>query len=135
MSARAVERFCVRIKATAVCSARSEQCHVHRSNRTIPVVVEPRTPIIVGQTGCEIDCATRHILDAALETLLVDGDDVHLELTELAFIDVGGATSLVLWASRLPNGRRVILHDPPYELTRIIDMLWGQPATIEVDPP
>ena len=58
MSARAVERFCVRIKATAVCSARSEQCHVHRSNRTIPVVVEPRTPIIVGQTGCEIDCAT-----------------------------------------------------------------------------
>ena len=58
MSARAVERFCVRIKATAVCSARSEQCHVHRSNRTIPVVVEPRTPVIVGQTGCEIDCAT-----------------------------------------------------------------------------
>lgn len=53
-----MERFCVRIKATAVCSARSEQCHVHRSNRTIPVVVEPRTPIIVGQTGCEIDCAT-----------------------------------------------------------------------------
>ena len=53
-----MERFCVRIKATAVCSARSEQCHVHRSNRTIPVVVEPRTPTIVGQTGCEIDCAT-----------------------------------------------------------------------------
>ena len=53
-----MERFCVRIKATAVCSARSEQCHVHRSNRTIPVVVEPRTPVIVGQTGCEIDCAT-----------------------------------------------------------------------------
>ncbi|MEV1286464.1 STAS domain-containing protein [Micromonospora sp. NPDC049679] len=83
----------------------------------------------------EVDCATRHILDAALETMLGDAGDVHLDLTELTFIDVGGATSLVLWASRLRGGRRMILHDPPYELRRIIDMLWGQPATIEVDPP
>ncbi|SDX91057.1 STAS domain-containing protein [Micromonospora pattaloongensis] len=83
----------------------------------------------------EVDCATRHILDAALETLCVDAGDVHLDLAELTFIDVGGATSLVLWASRLRQGCRMILHDPPYELRRIIDMLWGQPATIEVDPP
>jgi ABC-type transporter Mla MlaB component len=83
----------------------------------------------------EVDCATRHILDAALEAMVGDAGDVHLDLSELAFIDVGGATSLVLWAGRLPDGRRMILHDPPYELRRIIDMLWGQPATIEVDPP
>src|SRR3546814_5850982 len=55
--ARAVEWSCGRIKATAVCSARSEQCHARRSNSTIHAVVD-RTSIMTAQAGCDLDCAT-----------------------------------------------------------------------------
>src|SRR3546814_7159224 len=55
--ARAVEWSCGRIKATAVCSARSEQCHARRSNSTIHVVVD-RTSIMTVQAGCDLVCAT-----------------------------------------------------------------------------
>ncbi|WP_051799625.1 STAS domain-containing protein [Catenuloplanes japonicus] len=77
------------------------------------------------------DLGTRAVLDRALAGVPATAD-LHLELAQLAFIDVGGVTALVAAAGRLDAGRRLVLHDPPPELLRIIDVMWGRPRTIEV---
>jgi anti-anti-sigma factor len=72
-------------------------------------------------------CAALAALDAGAK-----GTDVHLELSDLHFIDAAGARALVNRAKSL-DGHRFVLHDPPYALRRIIDVLWGEPACIRMD--
>jgi anti-anti-sigma regulatory factor len=75
-------------------------------------------------------------LREALDELDTSGADpdgsVHLELRDLHFIDAAGARALIHLAKTVA-GRRIVLHNPPYALRRIIDVLWGQPGYIRVD--
>lgn len=80
----------------------------------------------------EIDLSNRHELDEALRAAALLGEDIHLELGELTFIDVGSVTVLVQAAMRLPPGRRMVLHDPPRSLRRIIALCWGSLGCLEV---
>ena len=83
----------------------------------------------------DVDLATVEQLHAALAAIVADAectDDVHLEMRDLHFIDAAGTRALIHRARAL-DGRRIVLHDPPYALRRIIDVLWGQPGCIRMD--
>lgn len=80
----------------------------------------------------EIDISNLDLLKAALESVRDDGD-VHLEMDDLAFIDLAGTTVLVNRAAdRAPSGR-LVLHRPPYAMRRIMDAIWGPMPSIEVN--
>ncbi|EID56070.1 MEDS domain-containing protein [Saccharomonospora xinjiangensis] len=68
----------------------------------------------------ELDLASRDVFEIALDALPVHGD-VHMKLHELAFIDVGGVHALADFAERI-SPRRLVLHDPPTALRRIVEL-------------
>ncbi len=80
-----------------------------------------------GRTGLRlagaVDMASLARLRAAVAALPAGGDAVHLDLSELFFIDVAGTRELVA-ITRLTPPRRLILHDPPMCLRRILGLLW-----------
>jgi ABC-type transporter Mla MlaB component len=70
-----------------------------------------------------------HVLDR-----LADRDEhvCYLELSEVTFVDVAGASALAITVQRLPTGRRVVLHQPPPTLRRLLDLFWPDLSVIEV---
>ncbi|WP_034384773.1 STAS domain-containing protein [Herbidospora cretacea] len=80
----------------------------------------------------EVNLATRHLWESTLTSLPAQITVVHLELSGLRSVDAGGAAAVAAVAERLaPNGR-IILHDPPHALRRILDVLWPDITGIEV---
>jgi anti-anti-sigma regulatory factor len=59
------------------------------------------------------------------------GGDLEIDLSEVGFVDVACAQLLVLAARAEPDGRRIVLHDPPRLLRRLLDVL-GRPTSIVV---
>ncbi|WP_026454730.1 MEDS domain-containing protein [Saccharomonospora iraqiensis] len=66
----------------------------------------------------ELDLASREVFGIALDALPVRRE-LHLYLEELTFIDVAGVHALADLAKRVAP-TRVVLHDPPRALTRIL---------------
>ena len=81
--------------------------------------------------GGEVDLTTAEALEVALSALPV-GQELHLDLAELAFIDVRGTRTLVAAAARLAPEHRLVLHDPPAGLQRILEVCWPDAAGLEV---
>lgn len=79
----------------------------------------------------EVDLSTRHALRTALSSVPEGSDDLHLELSELAFIDIGGVAELLSAAETLGPGRRMVLHRPPRSLRLALDLLWETPKLVE----
>ncbi len=59
------------------------------------------------------------------------GGDLHIDLAAVGFVDVACAQLLVHAARAEPEGRRIVLHDPPRLLSRLLDVL-QRPASIVV---
>ncbi|MFC5063182.1 STAS domain-containing protein [Actinomycetospora atypica] len=55
--------------------------------------------------------------------------DLHVDLSRVGFVDVACAQLMVLAARSVPRGQRLVLHDPPRLLRRLLDAL-QRPATI-----
>ncbi|GGS31786.1 MULTISPECIES: STAS domain-containing protein [Actinokineospora] len=53
--------------------------------------------------------------------------DVHLDLSEMDFVDVWGAVALVEAAGALSGGD-LVLHNPPAALRRLLDLLGAHPG-------
>jgi anti-anti-sigma factor len=82
----------------------------------------------------EVDLSNRHVWQAVLHAATEQGDDIHMDLSDLDFVDVAAATALVRQATGLGPQRRLVLHDPPPTLRRMIGLLWqGQPV-LEMEP-
>ncbi|WP_271219515.1 STAS domain-containing protein [Streptosporangium carneum] len=81
----------------------------------------------------EIDRTTRKPWEQALEELVVVGRDMHLELSDLTFIDVRGTWLLAEAAYSLPTGKKVVLHHPPYCLRSVLALIGSFPSPIEVE--
>ncbi|MGH3912021.1 MAG: MEDS domain-containing protein [Pseudonocardiaceae bacterium] len=81
----------------------------------------------------ELDLATRDAFITALEEAMSDTDDLHLELSELTFVDSGGAQVMLRFAERLPSGNRIVLHWPPPSLRIALDLLWNEPKLIDAE--
>ncbi|WP_158630485.1 STAS domain-containing protein [Glycomyces terrestris] len=60
--------------------------------------------------------------------------EAHVHLAELRFIDVRGVTLLVNIADELSDGKRVVVHDAPPGLHRVMEVLWPDSgAAIEIE--
>jgi anti-anti-sigma factor len=55
-----------------------------------------------------------------------------LDMADVAFVDVTGAEELAAAARRLESGRRIVLHNPPRTLSRVLEMYWPGLPGIEV---
>ena len=71
----------------------------------------------------EADMLSAGALRDAIEALPADVREVHLELAQLTFIDVGSTRELLALARRPPRPC-LTLHQPPPSLTRLIGLLW-----------
>ncbi|WUI02780.1 STAS domain-containing protein [Spirillospora sp. NBC_00431] len=81
----------------------------------------------------EINVNNRTAWTGTLETLATDEPEIHLEMSGLRMVDVGGAAAVAATAQRLTPRGRVVLHNPPPALCRILDLLWPEAAGIEVN--
>ena len=63
----------------------------------------------------------------------VTGDDLHIDLAEVGFVDVACAQLLVHAARAEPESRRVVLHEPPRLLRRLLDVLQRPVSLVVVD--
>ncbi|MER5833964.1 STAS domain-containing protein [Streptomyces sp. NPDC002130] len=81
----------------------------------------------------EISMNTRTVWQQALKQLVERRADVlHVDLSRVRFVDVAGVTDLAVTAQRLPEGQRIVLHRPPVQLPRILELFWPGLAAIEV---
>ena len=89
-----------------------------------------------GATGMrvagEIDLVTRAAWADVLAYLADLGEDVDLDLTDVTFIDVGGATLLDRTGRRM-EPRRLVVHGPPAGLRSLVELLWGPLSAIVID--
>ncbi|WP_026922533.1 STAS domain-containing protein [Glycomyces arizonensis] len=72
----------------------------------------------------EIDLNSHEAWALALRRVARLGEEVHLDLSGVAFIDVRGTTLLVDAAAALPDGHRVVVYGAPPALHRVIQVLW-----------
>jgi anti-anti-sigma regulatory factor len=94
--------------------------------RAIPLLDRPGVRLVG-----EVDLASWDVLETALQRLPAGGD-VHLELGQLDFIDAHGASILARTAQRLEPERRLVLHDPPPLLQRLLGLLWQDVPMIQM---
>ncbi|WP_030708848.1 STAS domain-containing protein [Streptomyces sp. NRRL F-2580] len=82
--------------------------------------------------SCDLD--TRQALSAALGVVTgIPGPVVHLDLSAVAFLDTAAVAALVQASAALKGqGRRLLLHDPPYSLRKVVEMFPDECAALEV---
>ncbi|MFC6882601.1 MULTISPECIES: STAS domain-containing protein [Actinomadura] len=97
--------------------------------------LQPLTELVGVRAVGEVNITNRTAWEGTLAELPSTPSDppvVHLELAELTSVDAGGAAAVAAVAQRLAPEGRVVLHDPPRALTRILEVLWPGTAGIEV---
>ncbi|WP_314246091.1 STAS domain-containing protein [Streptomyces kutzneri] len=82
--------------------------------------------------SCDLD--TRPVLRAALGVVTrIPGPVVHLDLSAVAFVDTAAVAALVQAnATVTGQGRRLLLHHPPYSLRKLVEMFPDECAALEV---
>jgi hypothetical protein len=107
-------------------------CVRRRADGTVLTVT-----VLDGQAGLslrgEADMLGTDALRSAIAGLPANVSEVHLELAALSFIDVG-CTRELLALARCPARSRLILHQPPRAMTRLIRLLWPDSTPTPVPP-
>ncbi|MFF3863081.1 STAS domain-containing protein [Streptomyces sp. NPDC002209] len=82
--------------------------------------------------SCDLD--TRPILRAALGVVTrIPGPVVHLDLSAVAFLDTAAVAALLQAAATVTGqGRRLLLHHPPYSLRKVVELFPDECAALEV---
>ncbi|MCX4775646.1 STAS domain-containing protein [Streptomyces sp. NBC_01264] len=82
--------------------------------------------------SCDLD--SRQCLSAALGVVTaIPGPVVHLDLSAVIFLDAAAVAALVRASAALGGqGRRLLLHDPPYSLRKVVEMFPDECAALEV---
>jgi hypothetical protein len=99
------------------------------------VICDPRScleiTVLPGDIGLrlagEADLSNAADLRVAINQITRNATEVHLQLSELKFIDVTATRELVRMVI-LPPLPQVILHHPPQMLTKMITLLWPEIA-------
>jgi anti-anti-sigma regulatory factor len=85
------------------------------------------------QAAGEVSLLTRQAWEQTLSHLArSDEETCHLELSAVTFVDVAGVSALAMTAQGLPQGRRIVLEEPPATLRRVLDLFWPDLLTVEV---
>ncbi|MFD6289714.1 STAS domain-containing protein [Streptomyces sp. NPDC060205] len=81
----------------------------------------------------EVSLATRTAWERALDRLALEDVEVcHLELSAVTFVDVAGVSALAVAVQGLPEGRRIMIEQPPAAVRRVLDMFWPDLPGVEV---
>ena len=83
----------------------------------------------------EVDLSNHDMLSAQLDAAMDGTGDLHLELSELEFIDNGGARILIRAANQLGAARRLVLHRPPLSLNVALTMAYDAPNLVVAPTP
>jgi anti-anti-sigma factor len=84
------------------------------------------------QLSGELDVAeTQGLIDEVGGSLPTEGD-VHLDLTELTFIDSSGLRALVSICEMLPMGSKLVLNHPTPPVRRVLDLVGIEGAVQEI---
>jgi ABC-type transporter Mla MlaB component len=95
--------------------------------------VHPLTDRPGWQAAGEVSLLTRPAWEQTLYRLArSDEETCHLELSAVTFVDVAGVSALAMTAQELPQGRRIVLEEPPATLERVLDLFWPDLLTVEV---
>lgn len=81
----------------------------------------------------DIDRTTRRLWEEALGGLVTKGDDMHIDLSGLLFVDVRGTWLLAEAARGLPRGKKVFLYHAPYCLRSVLALIGPDSSPIEVE--
>ncbi|AYF77720.1 STAS domain-containing protein [Nocardia yunnanensis] len=90
-------------------------------------IVEPPGIRCVG----DVDPATHATWQSALAQL-PPASAVHLDLSGLRFIDTHGVLLLVEASQSVRDRRRLVLHEPPAGMLRVLRQFWPSLPTLEV---
>lgn len=71
----------------------------------------------------EIDISNVNLLADSLNSHLKESEDIHLDLSDLKFIDAAGLRVLIQAARKLSKGKRLVLWATPTFLKRLLDIL------------
>ncbi|MEE1757958.1 MULTISPECIES: STAS domain-containing protein [unclassified Streptomyces] len=83
----------------------------------------------------EVNAHTRPAWIEALGQLTQRGEDlVHVDMSQVIFIDVAGVTELAMAAQSLRGGRRIVVQQPPPQVPRVLELFWPGLGGIEVAP-
>jgi len=74
----------------------------------------------------EVDVAVHQKWSDMLTLLAGEGGDIHLDMSELTFIDGRATAELVELARTLPAGRTITLCRPPRVMLRVMNVMWSQ---------
>jgi anti-anti-sigma factor len=92
--------------------------------------VDPPGLALIG----DIDASNTAALSQALSAMAGSADDLHLDLTEVFFCDVGGLQTIVGASQALPSGKRLILHGVPQQVQSALDLMrWAMLPTIAIE--
>ncbi|MFI0241160.1 STAS domain-containing protein [Streptomyces sp. NPDC016845] len=102
--------------------------------RAAELRIQPLTDRAGLKVAGEICLPTHDVWERALIRLARHCDDgpVHLELSDVTFVDMAGATALAVTAQRLGRDRRLVLTCPPAGLSRLLELFWPDLPAIEV---
>jgi anti-anti-sigma factor len=84
------------------------------------VVLESRRGL---KLSGEVDVSNVRQLAESLSRHMAESEDMHLDLSELHFIDGAGVRVLVQAARRLSRGRRMVLWSTPSFVKRLLAVL------------
>jgi hypothetical protein len=73
----------------------------------------------------ELDGARHTVFAEALGAVAAQGGDVHLNVAELRFVDLGALNMMAAVAMRLATRGRVILDDPSPDLAEVVQLVGG----------
>ncbi|MFG3207333.1 STAS domain-containing protein [Streptomyces sp. NPDC048192] len=81
----------------------------------------------------DVNAATRPVWSEILDQLVRQGEGlVHLDMSQVTFIDVAGVTDLAMAAQSLRGGRRIVVQQPPPHVPRVLELFWPGLGGIEV---
>ncbi|MFF1416059.1 STAS domain-containing protein [Streptomyces sp. NPDC058289] len=99
-----------------------------------PLTVQPLRDRPGAQLSGSCDLDSRQALVAALGVVTaIPGPVVHLDLSAVVFLDTAAVAALARAAAALSRqGRRLLLHDPPHSLRKVVEMFPDECAALEV---
>jgi anti-anti-sigma factor len=81
----------------------------------------------------DVNAATRPVWSEVLDQLVRQDEDlVHVDMSQVTFIDVAGVTDLAMAAQSLRGGRRIVVQQPPPQVPRVLEFFWPGLGGIEV---
>ncbi|MCC3763490.1 STAS domain-containing protein [Glycomyces sp. TRM65418] len=81
-------------------------------------------PLPVLHVSGTVDLNSHKAWGRLLRQATVGDGELHLDLAQLAFIDMRGVSILVNVAGELPSGARIVVHGSPPHMRRMMEVLW-----------